>query len=70
MRLRNGTSEPRTLDQIVEEKMEVLEDFYIVDIWNYDEIKSALICAIKEHPMSNPDYVADRFVKDLITKKL
>lgn len=60
----------RTIDVVVEEKMQVLEDFYIVDSNNYDEIKSMLICAIREHPLSSPDSVADRVAKDLISRKL
>ena len=60
----------RTLDMIVEEKMHVLEDFYAVDKENYDEVKSDLICAIREHPTFDPDAVADRFARDLIMQKL
>ena len=60
----------RTLDVVVDEKMRVLEDFYIVDKSSYGEIRSQLICAIQEHSNFNPDSVADRFAKDLISKKL
>lgn len=60
----------RGIDLIVEEKLSVLEDFYIVDDNNRDEIKRDLICAIREQPTTNPDSVADRFAKALIARKL
>ena len=67
---RKQTPEEKTMNQIIEEKLQVLEDFYIVDNSNREEIKKAIVCAIRENPKSNPDYVVDRFAKNLIANKL
>jgi hypothetical protein len=64
------TPEEKIIERIVEEKLNVLEDFYIVDDNNREDIRKELVCAIRENPNSHPDYVADRFAKNLIANKL
>ena len=60
----------RTVDTIVNEKIKVLREFYVVDIHNEESIRNMLLKAINERPDSNPDAIADRIAKSLIAAKL
>ncbi len=61
---------PKTEKRIVEEKLQILRDFCIVDHNNEDQIRSMLICAIHEHPNISPITMVDRIAKRLISEKL
>lgn len=63
-------SKERTVRQVVDEKIKVLEDFYIVDIDNEYTIRKKLIAEIESHPNSDPDVIADRVARTLISNKL
>ena len=61
----------RTMEMVVNEKIQVLKDFFVVN--NDDEEKQTrtdLIIAIRSEPDSDMDSVADRFAKTLISEKL
>lgn len=59
-----------SVDEAVDAKMKVLEEFYIVDKMNYDEIKSQLLEAIKSQPGKDYELVLDRVAHTLIAAKL
>lgn len=60
----------RTTEMIVNEKIRVLHEFYIVDGNNEESIRNMLTKAIKDRPDSNPDAIADRIARSLIAEKL
>lgn len=61
---------PRTVEQIVEEKIQVLRDFYIVDDRNEEEIRTLLTDAVNAEPNRDPDFIVDKVAKNLIADKL
>ena len=58
------------VDRAIDEKMQVLKDFYIVDRNNEDDIRKELQAAIRNEPNSNYDIVLDRVAKRMIGEKL
>ena len=60
----------RTVKQIVDEKIKVLDDFCIVNLENENAIRKKLLAEIEKHPNTDPDITADRVARTLITEKL
>lgn len=60
----------RDLEKSVREKMKVLQDFYVVDEDNYDEIYEELIRPLRMHPERDIDAALDRAARNLIMGKL
>lgn len=58
----------KTIKEIVDEKMQVLEDLYIATRFNKDEIRNKLMAGIKKHPGSDPELVVDQVAKSIIAK--
>jgi predicted metal-dependent hydrolase len=63
-------SKKPTPEQAVEAKLQVLEDFYIVDNQNRDSMERMLKQAIKDHPDRDYEIVLDEVAKKLIMEKL
>lgn len=60
----------RSKRQVINEKINVLRDFYIVDNDNELDIRKKLAAEIDNAPDKDPDAVADRFARALITARL
>lgn len=60
----------RTVEKAIEEKMKVLEEFYVVDKNNEREIRAMLWEAIHKYPNRDFDIVLDQVAKALISEKL
>lgn len=60
----------RTVDQAVQEKIKVLEDFCIVDFRNREEVEQKLYDAVSAEPNSNFDLVLDRVAHSMIMNRL
>lgn len=60
----------RTLEQAIKEKMQVLEEFYVVNGKNEKDIRNQLISAVEAEPDKDFDIVLDRVAHTMITKKL
>lgn len=58
----------RTVDYIINEKIKVLREFHIVNTMNEDSIRNMLFIAIRDRPDSDPDVVADRIARSLISR--
>lgn len=65
---KSGTT--KSEKRIVNEKLQVLRDFCIVDNRNEDEFRRMFISAIHENPQNSPEAVVDRLAKKLIAEKL
>lgn len=63
------TRRPSHIKSLVNEKMKVLRDFYIVDSNNESQMKKLLEQAIGNHPNSDPQVVLDHAASVLIKKK-
>ena len=61
---------PVTDKQVINAKIQVLRDFYIVDDKNEDEIRNLLECALRAEPHKDRDVILDREAKKLIEEKL
>jgi hypothetical protein len=60
----------RTVKQVINEKIQVLRDFYIVDDDNELDIRKMLTEAINNAPDRDPDVVVDRIARNMITERL
>ena len=60
----------RSIETIVNEKIKVLREFYVVDDYNEESIRNMLLTAIRDRPDSDPDAVADRVARPLIASRL
>jgi hypothetical protein len=54
---------------LIREKLKVLQEFYIVDCNNIEEIQKYLEQAIESHPNSDPQVALDQAASVLIKKK-
>ena len=61
-----GKKTADSIDELINEKMRVLEDFYVVNNENYNDIRYELKDAIKSSPKSDPAFVLDRVARNLI----
>lgn len=59
-----------TVEDIINEKIKVLQDFYIVDAENEESIRNMLITAVRDNPHRDPNVVVDGIAKTLIAEKL
>ena len=59
-----------TADKAIENKLQVLKDFYIIDNRNEDEYRKVLSSAVKKEPDTHFDIVLDRVAKKLISERL
>lgn len=60
----------KTTKTIINQKMRVLKDFYVVDDDNEDYIRKQMERALKDHPNEDPEVVLDHFAHPLIQSKL
>lgn len=59
-------AKPRTVDMIIDDKLDVLEDFTIVTDKNRESIRNIFVKAIRDHSNSNVDTVVDNVAKTMI----
>lgn len=59
----------RTAKNAIEEKLKVLEEFYIVDDRNRETVRAQMKAAIESRPDVDFDRVLDNFAKRLINEK-
>jgi hypothetical protein len=59
----------RSVDVIIDEKMQVLTELCVADRHNQNDIRCQLLEEIRKHPNTDPDFVVDRVAKALISKK-
>lgn len=62
--------EPHTIEAIVDEKMKILEEFYVVDKNNYDSIRADILAELRKVDSQRYEYAADRIARRYITEKL
>lgn len=60
----------RSVKQVINEKIQVLRDFYIVDDENENAVRKKLLAEISNAPDKDPDVIADRIARAMITEKL
>ena len=70
MSRRRYVGKPVTIDDIINEKIKVLRDFYIVDATNEESIRNELVIAVRDNPHRDPNAVIDSIAKTLIAEKL
>ena len=59
-------AKPRTVDMIIDDKLDGLEDFTIVTDENRESIRNIFVKAIRDHSNSNVDTVVDNVAKTMI----
>lgn len=59
-----------TAERAIEDKLQVLRDFYIVDNKNEEEYRKVLLLAVHDDPNTQFDIVLDRVAKRMIAEKL
>ena len=60
---------PRTVEMVVDEKKKVLEELYVVDEKNYNDVRAQLFSEIHKYQNVDADRVADRVARMLISKR-
>lgn len=60
----------KTPKTIINNKIRVLKDFYVVDETNEDKLRKKMEQALKDHPNEDPEVVLDHFAHPLIQEKL
>lgn len=60
----------RSRDRAIEDKLQVLRDFCIVDRGNEEEYRKVLLNAILKEPDTHFDIILDRVAKKLIGEKM
>jgi hypothetical protein len=65
-----STKTTKSNKTLVNEKMRVLKEFYIVDDDNRDEIRAYLEAALAQYPNRDPAVVLDHAARTLIKNKL
>ena len=60
----------RSQDRAIEEKLQVLRDFCIVDRTNEEEYRKVLLLALRKEPDTHFDIILDRVAKKLIGEKM
>ena len=61
---------PRSIETVVEEKIRILRDFYIVDDTNEKDIRMEFRTELRKNAGKDLDIVADRLAKRYISEKL
>ena len=61
-----GPKHEITTEKLIEEKMNVLEEFYVVNRENQHHIRKRLEKAITTYPKSDPAAVLDRVAREMI----
>lgn len=59
----------RTRERAIEEKLQVLRDFYIVNRGNEEEYRKVLLNAVLKEPDTHFDIILDRVAKKMIGEK-
>ena len=57
-------------ERAIDDKLQVLKDFYIIDDKNEDEYRKVLSSAIRAEPNTHHDIVLDRIARKLISEKM
>ena len=60
----------RTQERAIEEKLQVLRDFCIVDRTNEEDIRRRLKLAVADEPNTHYDIILDRIAKTMISEKM
>lgn len=60
----------RSTKQVINEKIRVLRDFCIVDDKNENSVRNKLLAEINNNPDKDPDIIADRIARRMISDKL
>jgi hypothetical protein len=60
---------PRTIDDVLDEKMQVLRELCVVTKENSADIRYLLLSEIRKYPDTDMDIVVDRVAKSLIANK-
>ena len=60
----------RTQEYAIDEKLQVLKDFCVVDRTNEEECRKMLLNAVNKEPNTHFDIVLDRVAKRMISEKI
>ena len=64
------TTAKQTVKQVIDEKMKILREFYVVDDDNQAEIRQLLQDAVDAQPNSDYEYALQRLTHAMVMEKL